>query len=347
MKYVVMYDRENIRLYDEENGFEPVFIGGECIHPYELTRAKNSIGSIIEELAKEYNLEPSEDEEGKEYYPEISFRTLKCSDKEIDKLIHSVFMAYSCSYIELNKIIDVLYEDIVDSGKDKLALENGINFNGINIKIDRKGIIEEIYSKLNDKKNIIISGEGGCGKTAILKELYTSYLNNTPVCIFKASELNVDNINRIFNFGIDFTSTQFSNCFKDEEKKYFIIDSAEKLAELQNTDVLKNLLNFLRKEGWTFLFTVRHSYISDLEFQLKENFNLSYEIKDIENLSIEELKNTLNEKSINLPENDNLIELIRNLFYLKYYIKYYKSMNSVSDLIVFMKYFVKIRFKMH
>ena len=132
MKYVVMYDRENIRLYDEENGFEPVSIGGECIHPYELTRAKNSIGSIIEELAKEYNLEPSEDEEGTEYYPEISFRILKCSDKEIDKVIHSVFMAYSCSYIELNKIIDVLYEDIVDSGKDKLALENGINFNGIN-----------------------------------------------------------------------------------------------------------------------------------------------------------------------------------------------------------------------
>ena len=189
-------------------------------------------------------------------------------------------------------IYDLFFEtikteaDLIDEIKNHNELilqdiENYINFNGINIKIDRKGIIEEIYSKLNDKKNIIISGEGGCGKTAILKELYTSYLNNTPVCIFKASELNVDNINRIFNFGIDFTSTQFSNCFKDEEKKYFIIDSAEKLAELQNTDVLKNLLNFLRKEGWTFLFTVRHSYISDLEFQLKESFNLSYEIKDI------------------------------------------------------------------
>lgn len=240
-------------------------------------------------------------------------------------------------------IYDLFFEtikteaDLIDEIKNHNELilqdiENNISFNKINIKINRSVLLEEINSKLNDKKNIIISGEGGCGKTAIIKELYTSYLNNTPVCIFKASELNVDNINRIFNFGIDFTSTQFSNCFKDEEKKYFVIDSAEKLAELQNTDVLKNLLIFLRKDGWTLLFTVRHSYISDLEFQLKENFNLSYEIKDIENLSIEELKNTLNEKSINLPENDNLIELIRNLFYLKYYIKYYKSMNSVSDL---------------
>lgn len=240
-------------------------------------------------------------------------------------------------------IYDLFFEtikteaDLIDEIKNHNELilqdiENNISFNKINIKINRSVLLEEINSKLNDKKNIIISGEGGCGKTAIIKELYTSYLNNTPVCIFKASELNVDNINRIFNFGIDFTSTQFSNCFKDEEKKYFVIDSAEKLAELQNTDVLKNLLIFLRKDGWTLLFTVRHSYISDLEFQLKENFNLSYEIQDIENLTTEELRNTLTENSINLPENDNLIELIRNLFYLKYYIKYYKSINSASDL---------------
>lgn len=349
--------------YKNQTGIEtePLEKDGE-LYGFQSKYYDNSIGENKSDIIDSINKAKRENDRLKYFYLYVNKELSESSKKrkkkpEYQKEIEAVAsnnglkliwrvpseIELQLSLPENRYIYDLFFEtikteaDLIDEIKNHNELilqdiENYINFNGINIKIDRKGIIEEIYSKLNDKKNIIISGEGGCGKTAILKELYTSYLNNTPVCIFKASELNVDNINRIFNFGIDFTSTQFSNCFKDEEKKYFVIDSAEKLAELQNTDVLKNLLNFLRKDGWTLLFTVRHSYISDLEFQLKENFNLSYEIKDIENLSIEELRNTLTAKSINLPKNENLIELIRNLFYLKYYIKYYKSMNSVSDL---------------
>lgn len=217
--------------------------------------------------------------------------------------------------------------DLLDEIKshNELILQDireDICFNNINIKFDRSEIIKNIYSNLMDNKNIVISGEGGSGKTAVLKRLYSSYLGNFPVCIFKASELNVNNINHVFDFGSRFSLLQFSNCFADEEKKFFVIDSAEKLSELQDVEIVKNLLLFLQKEKWILLFTVRCSYLSDLEFLLKENFNLPYEIQNIDNLSYDELFKVLSDNSIPVPENENLKELVRNLFYLSAYIKY-------------------------
>ena len=223
--------------------------------------------------------------------------------------------------------------DLLDEIKthNELILQDireDICFNNINIKFDRSEIIKNIYSNLMDNKNIVISGEGGSGKTAVLKRLYSSYLGNFPVCIFKASELNVNNINHVFDFGSKFSLLQFSNYFADEEKKFFVIDSAEKLPELQDVEIVKNLLLFLQKEKWIVLFTVRCSYLSDLEFLLKENFNLPYEIQNIDNLSYNELFKVLSDNSIPVPENENLKELVRNLFYLSAYIKYCQPINT-------------------
>ena len=222
--------------------------------------------------------------------------------------------------------------DLLDEIKshNELILQDireDICFNDIKIKFDRSETIKNIYSNLMDNKNIVISGEGGSGKTAVLKELCSLYLGNFPVCIFKASELNVNNINHVFDFGSKFSLTQFGDCFADEKKKFFVIDSAEKLSELQNADIIKDLLSFLRKEKWVVLFTVRCSYLPDLEFQLQENFNLSYEIQKIDNLSSDELFKTLSENSITAPKNDKLKDLIKNLFYLNAYVKYCQSID--------------------
>ena len=109
-------------------------------------------------------------------------------------------------------------------------------------------------------KNIIISGEGGCGKTAIFKEFYNSYYKKIPICVFKANELNVNHINDIFQFDHNFTLTQFLNAYKDEPLKIFVIDSAEKLAEISNNDILTILIQKLKENAWNIIFTTRYAY---------------------------------------------------------------------------------------
>ena len=84
--------------------------------------------------------------------------------------------------------------------------------------------LKENFFQLKDtiekEENIIISGDGGNGKTAILKEFYSKYYKEIPFCIFKATELNVNHINDIFYLEHKYTFVQFLNAYKDEPCKF-------------------------------------------------------------------------------------------------------------------------------
>lgn len=201
------------------------------------------------------------------------------------------------------------------------AIQTEIPYRKEKIKIDRTTILEELKADFQDQKNIIISGEGGSGKTAIFKEFYNLHCKNMPICVFKANELNVSHINEIFHFDNKFTFTQFLNIFKDEPIKIFVIDSAEKLAEIPNNYVLITLIQQLKENGWNILFTTRYSYLNDLAFHVKENYQLFCEVRDVPLMPTEYLHGLSNKFQFTLPENLNFIERLRNLFYLSEYIQ--------------------------
>ena len=93
--------------------------------------------------------------------------------------------------------------------------------------------------------------------------------------MFKANELNVNHINDIFHINNKFTFTQFLNTYKDEPLKIFAIDSAEKIAEISNINVLDTLIQQLKENDWSIIFTTRYAYLNDLIFHLKENYQLT------------------------------------------------------------------------
>lgn len=200
------------------------------------------------------------------------------------------------------------------------------------IKIDRELVVKGILGTLKKEKNIIISGEGGCGKTAILKEFYNLYSTKFPICVFKATELNVSNINDLFHFNDSYSLSEFIEAFNDEPLKVFVIDSAEKLAELTNNDVLSLLIQKLTQSGWSILFTTRYSYLNDLKFHIKENYNLNYVVEDIPLLDGNKIQLISQNYNFNLPENQRFLERLNNLFYLSEYVKNYSQINKKGNL---------------
>lgn len=108
-------------------------------------------------------------------------------------------------FFNLNPNGGKLINNIVVHNKNILKdIQTEISFNGQKIKIDRAAIIENIGKNCREYKNIIISGEGGCGKTAILKDFYLRNEKTFPICVFKANELKVSNINDIFRLADNF-----------------------------------------------------------------------------------------------------------------------------------------------
>ncbi|MGV8017160.1 MAG: AVAST type 4 anti-phage nuclease Avs4 [Ignavibacteria bacterium] len=208
------------------------------------------------------------------------------------------------------------------------AIQTEISFEDKQIKIDRSSVVESISNASQKSKNIIISGEGGCGKTSIFKEFYNIKFKNIPICIFNAKELNVNHINDIFRFEHKFTFKQFLNAYKNEPLKIFVIDSAEKLAEISNNDILITLIQKLKEYAWNIIFTTRYAYLNDLIFHIKENYQLPFDVFDVSLISNIELKSIADEFKFSLPNNKKFLERLRNLFYLREYVQQYSNIDK-------------------
>lgn len=242
-----------------------------------------------------------------------------------NKYIQDLFFNLESGGFEIIGEIDKHNENILQ------AVQTEINFDGNKIKIERNYIIEEVSNSLEGNENIIISGEGGCGKTAVLKEFYNAFSTIFPICIFKATELNVANINDLLKFSNNFSFDCFFNAYEKEVKKVFVIDSAEKLAELDNNDILNNLIQLLINNGWKIVFTTRYSYLNDLSFHITENYQLTCKVIDVPLITSNELTEISRKSNFNLPKNEKFHQRLINLFYLNEYIKYYPKIDKEGD----------------
>lgn len=232
-------------------------------------------------------------------------------------------------FFNLNPNEGTLIDSIVLHNENILKdIQAEIPFDGQKIKVNRRTITENIGKNCLEHKNIIISGEGGCGKTAILKEFYSQKVKNAPICIFKANELNVRNINDIFRFSENYTLSQFLEAYKNEQTKIFVIDSAEKLAEISDFDVIRDLIQALVGQGWSIIFTTRYVYLNDLTFCIKEVFQIPFEVCNVSLLESDELASIATNFRFQLPSNLKFLDRLRNLFYLREYILYYQDINK-------------------
>lgn len=252
-----------------------------------------------------------------------------------NKFIYEIFFN-----LEPNKG-DLLDEVLKHNDNILRAIQTEILFNKRQIKIDRSHITEKIINSLRKKQNIIISGEAGSGKTAAFKEFYNLKFQKIPICIFKATELNVIHINDLFRFDYDFSFAQFLEAYQNESIKVFVIDSAEKLAELTNNDIVDHLINSLIEADWSVVFTTRYAYLNDLSFNIKENYRLSCQVIDIPLINPDELQSISQEFKFILPENQKFIARLRNLFYLREYVHYYPKIDKQGSF----KSFVELLWK--
>jgi hypothetical protein len=217
-------------------------------------------------------------------------------------------------------IFDVLEEKRRHTENMLLGIHTAIDFSGNKIEIDRGELFKRLREDLSKKQILVINGIGGVGKTAVIKKLYENLKGDVPFYVFKASEFNTNNINDLFK---EFVLQDFIDAHSSEIDKIVVIDSAEKLLDLTNTDPFKEFLAVLIKSKWQIVFTTRNNYLEDLNYQFIEIYQITpgnFDIQNLERTELEEISQTYN---FNLPEDGKLFELIKNPFYLNEYLKFY------------------------
>ena len=244
---------------------------------------------------------------------------------EDNRTLAQYFFSLDKSIIDFTGELNQHTESILASIRSK------IEFKDYEIKIDRSEAIKNIKVILDGSPLLILSGEAGVGKTAVIKDFYDQIKGETPFFVFKATEFNIPNINQLFtNYG-HFTLLDFIKEHQGIDKKYIVIDSAEKLSDIEYPEVFQELLSTLLGGNWKIIFTTRYSYLDDLKFQLVEVYHVNFQPLNINNLTTEELIVLSEKYRFDLPNNERLLELLQNPFYLNEYLQIYGGLeNTIS-----------------
>lgn len=219
-----------------------------------------------------------------------------------------------------NSIFDLLEEKQRHTENVLMEIQTIIGFKDKKIEIDRGDLLNRLRENLNQKQILVVSGVGGVGKTAVIKKLHENVRGGIPFYVFKASEFNKSSINDLFK---DYGLESFADAHREEIDKIVVIDSAEKLLDLTNTDPFKEFLAVLIKDNWQIIFTTRNNYLADLNYDFIDIYKIRPGNFDVRNLNHEELVAIAQTNGFSLPEDIRLLELIKNPFYLSEYLRFY------------------------
>ena len=207
-------------------------------------------------------------------------------------------------------IIDLIQELSRHTTAILADIRSDIRFGDNDIKIDRSAFLSTLRQTLTSSPLVMISGEAGVGKTAVVKDFYGDVQGSAPFFVFKANELNISHVNQLFSDYGDFTLSDLVNEFRNVNEKYVVVDSAEKLSDVERPEVFFELLSTLIREGWKVVFTTRLSYLDDLRSAFIQIYRTTFEPLNIPPLSDEELQTFAETYDFALPDSVRVRKII-------------------------------------
>lgn len=226
-------------------------------------------------------------------------------------------------------IIDLIQELKNHSSLVLSPIQSGIRFSDKELKIDRSSITAILSKNLSDNVPVILSGEGGVGKTAVIKDLYSFLNGKLPLFVFKAIQFNnmtdVDNL--VKSYG-DFKVSDLAGAYPDVTEKCIVIDSAEKLSDIEDKEVFNIFVTTFLQHKWKIIFTTRHSYLDDLRNMLVSLYGIAFHTQNIEKISYTELVSLSQAYGFTIPDDARLQDLICNPFYLNEYLQNYDDIKK-------------------
>lgn len=199
-------------------------------------------------------------------------------------------------------------------------IDNSIKYRAQSIELNRENYVSRLKELLFRKKNVVISGESGSGKSAITKLFWEKIKEQEDLAFYfiPAQQLNARSVNDIFLMDENYSYATFKNFYSGHSTKIMVVDSAEKLLEQNEGITPQILLEGLADQDWQFVFTCKSNALDELVNKLK-GYSIETEHIIVDELSEEELIGLSKKYSINLPTNDKVRLQIRIPFYLARY----------------------------
>ena len=221
--------------------------------------------------------------------------------------------------------------DQLESHKNEIisSIQTAIPHEGKNIEIAISGIRFDEFVN-SDSRMLFVCGKSGTGKSAQIKRMLIEH-SQFPFLVFRTTDFNRSSLSEMTRDFGNLTWQTVLEAYKEEDNKFCIFDSAEKVFDMESRESFLSMIRLLKENGWRIVFTVREESLGAL-------CNcVGYDEKDTivhyDQITIEQLNQLSKQHDFSLPHNQKYTSFIRNLFYLKLYLsnQAFSKAGSVAD----------------
>ena len=154
----------------------------------------------------------------------------------------------------------------------------------------------ELFAKLVDASErstfVLINGGRGSGKSSLVRG-FSDYMDGrAPVFCLRTEDLDQAHLDNVFSsIGLGSSIRDLEAGFALMPKRYLLLESIEKLLELQNSSAFTDLLQFLKTHpGWTVIATGRDYAHQQIVFNYFQPTGLSHTSLPITNFNDREVQ---------------------------------------------------------
>lgn len=230
-----------------------------------------------------------------------------------DELLYDLFFNNEIDLIHLNEHLkranEIQWREI----------KNVIRYGDQTISLSRQDMVNQLEGLLSQHKHVIVAGESGSGKSAIVKDYCLRHQNDAVFVWINAGQLNTNDVNSLFHYEESYTLQNVKSYYSRNAKKVLIIDSSEKLLSARGTMAYSLLIDSLIDDDWQVIFTVRKSRVDAFQKSIVDLQEIKTEILEVYLISDSTIDAIFEKYTIAKPSNKKLYQRIHNLFYLARY----------------------------
>jgi hypothetical protein len=219
--------------------------------------------------------------------------------------------------VSVNKTLD---EDVEKFKERSNHVYSGISNSISGMHVSRYEAVEAVRDAYEAGGFVFVTGERGAGKSGVVKDYVATLGKDAAIFYVRAEDFDKSHLNDVFaSSGIRSDLGQLATHFSLIREKILVIESVEKVLELNNQTAFSDLLNFISaQQDWGIIATGRDYAYQQLAFNYFQPRGIRFNSVNVTGFSsgqVAEVCASFPALKL-LTENRSLVGLLSNPFFI-------------------------------